>query len=214
MKKIKLLIVDDHKVVRAGIRLLFQTDNEVNIVGETEDGEKAIELVKKLHPDVVITDVSMPNMSGIQLTKKLKEEHPNVKVLIISMHNDDDYIIDALEAGAMGYITKDSNDDEIINAVHSISNDKMYYGSSISDVFAKKILKQNKSANEIEKLTERELEVLELIVLGMSNKEIANKLFVSKRTVDNHRTNCMRKIRANNTADIVRIAYQNNLVKF
>ncbi len=213
MKKIKLLIVDDHKVVRAGIRLLFQTDNEVNVVGETEDGEKAIELVKKLHPDVVITDVSMPNMSGIQLTKKLKEEHPNVKVLIISMHNDDDYIIDALEAGAMGYITKDSNDDEIINAVHSISNDKMYYGSSISDVFAKKILKQNKSANEIEKLTERELEVLELIVLGMSNKEIANKLFVSKRTIDNHRTNCMRKIGANNTADIVRIAYQNNLVK-
>lgn len=214
MKKIKLIIVDDHKVVRAGIRLLFQTDKEVNIVGETENGEKAIELVKKLHPDVVITDVSMPNMSGIQLTKKLKEEHPNVKVLIISMHNDDDYIIDALEAGAMGYVTKDSNDDEIINAVHSISNDKMYYGSSISDVFAKKILNQNKSASEIEKLTERELEVLELIVLGMSNKEIANKLFVSKRTVDNHRTNCMRKISANNTADIVRIAYQNNLVKF
>lgn len=214
MKKIKLLIVDDHKVVRAGIRLLFQTDNEVDIVGETENGEKAIELVKKLHPDVVITDVSMPNMSGIQLTKKLKEEHPKIKVLIISMHNDDDYIIDALEAGAMGYVTKDSNDDEIINAVHSISNDKMYYGSSISDVFAKKILKQNKSASEIEKLTERELEVLELIVLGMSNKEIANKLFVSKRTVDNHRTNCMRKISANNTADIVRIAYQNSLVKF
>lgn len=214
MKKIKLLIVDDHKVVRAGIRLLFQTDNEVNIVGEAEDGEMAIELVKKLHPDVVITDISMPNMSGIQLTKKLKEEHPNVKVLIISMHNDDDYIIDALEAGAMGYITKDSNDDEIINAVHSISNDKMYYDSSISDVFAKKLLKQTKSASEIEKLTERELEVLEFIVLGMSNKEIANKLFVSKRTIDNHRTNCMRKISAKNTADIVRIAYQNNLVRF
>lgn len=214
MKKIKLLIVDDHKVVRAGIRLLFQTDNEVSVVGEAENGEMATELVKKLHPDVVITDISMPNMGGIQLTKKLKEEHPNVKVLIISMHNDDDYIIDALEAGAMGYITKDSNDDEITNAVHSISNDKMYYGSSISDVFAKKLLKQTKSANEIEKLTERELEVLELIVLGMSNKEIANKLFVSKRTVDNHRTNCMRKISANNTADIVRIAYQNNLVRF
>lgn len=213
MKKIKLLIVDDHKVVRAGIRLLFQTDNEVSVVGEAEDGEMAIELVKKLHPNVLITDISMPNMGGIQLTKKLKEEHPNVKVLIISMHNDDDYVVDALEAGAMGYVTKDSNDDEIVNAVHSISNEKMYYGSSISDVFAKKLLKQTKSISEMEKLTERELEVLELIVQGMSNKEIANKLFVSKRTVDNHRTNCMRKICANNTADIVRIAYQNNLVK-
>ena len=129
------------------------------------------------------------------------------------MHDDDDEILDALDAGAMGYLTKDTSEDEIIKAIHSIANEQMYYSSSISSILAKNLLVKSKVFDTTERLTERELEVLDLIVNGFSNKEIASKLFVSKRTIDNHRTNIMKKIDAKNTADIVRIAYQNNLVK-
>ena len=213
MEKIKLMIVDDHKVVRTGLKMLFKNDKNLKVVAEAKDGEDALKEIKKLKPDVVITDISMPNMNGIQFTKKVKETHPEVKVLILSMHDDDDYILDALDAGAMGYLTKDTGEDEIIKAIHSIANEQMYYSSSISSILAKKLLVKSKVLDTTKRLTERELEVLVLIVNGFSNKEIATKLFVSKRTVDNHRTNIMKKIDAKNTADIVRIAYQNNLVK-
>lgn len=213
MEKIKLMIVDDHKVVRTGLKMLFKNDKNVKVVAEAKDGEDALKEIKRLKPDVVITDISMPNMNGIQFTTKVKETHPEVKVLVLSMHNDDDYILDALDAGAMGYLTKDTSEDEIIKAIHSIANEQMYYSSSISSILAKKLLIKSKILDTTERLTERELEVLDLIVNGFSNKEIASKLFVSKRTIDNHRTNIMKKIDAKNTADIVRIAYQNNLVK-
>lgn len=213
MEKIKLLIIDDHKVMRSGIKLLFKGDKNIKIVGEASDGKKGLAAVEKLKPNVVMTDISMPEMSGIELTKILKEKYPSINVLILSMHNDDEYVIDALEAGAMGYLPKDSAEEEIVSAVYSLGEGKMYYSRSISNVFAKKLLKKIETKNKFEKLTARELEVLELIVKGFSNKEIANKLFVSKRTIDNHRTNFMKKIAAKNTADIVRIAFLDELVK-
>lgn len=212
MNKVKLLIVDDHEVVRAGLKLLINPCDNIEFVGEAGNGEEALELIKKNKPNVIITDISMPILSGIELTEIVKEKYPEIKVVILSMHNDSEYVIEALEVGAMGYLPKDSSDEEIINAINSVANDKMYYSSSVSDVFAKKILKNKKTKSEIEKLTEREHEVLTLIVNGYSNKEIAQQLFVSKRTVDNHRTNCMKKISANNTADIVRIAFLKGLV--
>ncbi|MDT8411768.1 MAG: response regulator transcription factor [Vicingaceae bacterium] len=213
MERIKLMIVDDHKVVRTGLKMLFKNDKNVKVVAEAKDGEDALKEIKRTKPDVVITDISMPNMNGIQFTAKVKETHPEVKVLVLSMHDDDDYILDALDAGAMGYLTKDTSEEEIIKAIHSVANEQMYYSSSISSILAKKLLVKSKVLDTTERLTERELEVLDLIVNGFSNKEIASKLFVSKRTIDNHRTNIMKKIDAKNTADIVRIAYQNNLVK-
>lgn len=213
MEKIKLLIIDDHKVMRSGIKLLFKGDKNIKIVGEASDGKKGLAAVEKLKPNVVMTDISMPEMSGIELTKILKEKYPSINVLILSMHNDDEYVIDALEAGAMGYLPKDSAEEEIVSAVYSLGEGKMYYSRSISNIFAKKLLKKIETKNKFEKLTARELEVLELIVKGFSNKEIANKLFVSKRTIDNHRTNFMKKIAAKNTADIVRIAFLDELVK-
>lgn len=212
MGKVKLMIVDDHDVVRAGLKLLIKPSENVDLVADVENAEKALELIDKVAPNVVISDISMPNTNGIDFTKILKKNYPDISVIILSMHNDDEYVVEALEAGAMGYLPKDSNDEEIINAINTVANGKMYYSSSISDVFAKKILRNNKVQDEIEKLTERELEVLHLIVEGYSNKEIAEKLFVSKRTVDNHRTNFMKKISANNTADIVRIAFLKGLV--
>ena len=211
--KIRLLIVDDHRIVRSGIKLLFQGNEDVEFVGEFDNGTDALEIMSELQPNVVITDISMPKMNGFELTKKIKELHPSINVLVLSMHDDDDYILDALESGAMGYLLKDSDDEDIINAVNSIAAGKMYYNNSVSDVFAKKLLRQKTGDVEVKKLTDRELEVMELIVKGFNNKEIANLLFVSKRTIDNHRTNFMKKIGSKNTADIVRTAISMGLVK-
>lgn len=212
MNKIKLLLVDDHKVVRTGLRLVFENEKNIEIVADVGNGEKALLEVRKHHPDVVISDISMPEMNGIELTERIIADFPNTSVLILSMHNDEEYIIDALEAGAMGYIPKDSDETEIVSAVENLSNGKMYYSSSISDVFARKLIKKKGREVEEKKMTAREMEVIELIVNGYSNKEIATELTVSKRTIDNHRSNLMRKLKARNTADIVRIAIIKELV--
>ena len=125
--KIRLLIVDDHRIVRSGIKLLFQGNEDVEFVGEFDNGTDALEIMSELQPNVVITDISMPKMNGFELTKKIKELHPSINVFVLSMHDDDDYILDALESGAMGYLLKDSDDEDIINAVNSIAAGKMYY---------------------------------------------------------------------------------------
>lgn len=213
MSKIKILVVDDHNVVRNGLKLLFQDEEAFEVVADASNGEDALLAVEKYQPDVVITDVSMPGMNGIELTKLIMKDWPEVNVLVLSMHNEDEYVLDSLSAGAMGYIPKDSDEIEIKNAVINISKGKMYYSSSLSDILAKKLIKKVKNKDVEEKLTERETEVLGLIVNGYINKEIASLLNVSKRTVDNHRTNLMRKIDARNTADIVRVALLKELVQ-
>ncbi|UKN01597.1 response regulator transcription factor [Paracrocinitomix mangrovi] len=212
---IKVMLVDDHQVVRNGLKALIEKDNEIIVSSEAESGEEALEKVKFSEElDLIITDMSMPGMSGIELTKRLKESYANLGVLILSMHEDEEYIMDALNAGAMGYLTKDAPTDEIYSAITSISKGKMHYSSSLTDILARQIIRKNKREDVLESknITEREMEVLQLIIKGLSNKEIAEELIVSKRTVDNHRFNLMRKMGAKNTADIVRIAYENQLV--
>lgn len=213
MDKIKIIISDDHKVVRTGIRLLFKKEKDIEIIGEAQDGREALEMVKENPPNVLITDITMPEMSGIELTKIITKTHPEVAVLILSMHDDDEYILDALKAGARGYLPKDVDEAEIILATRTLVSGKMYYSSSVSDVFAKSLLERNATKKEQEPLTDREKEVLALIVAGNSNKEIANMLFVSTRTVDAHRRNLMSKLKAKNTADIVRVAFMKKLIK-
>lgn len=210
----KLLIVDDHDVVRRGIKSLIENQTGINIVGEASSAEEALDLIPELAPDLVISDLSMTGMTGIDLTIKIKESYPNVFVLILSMHNDEEYILDALNAGAMGYLTKDVPKEEFLAALESLSEGKMHYSSSLTDILARQLLKKSKKEEETDAkgITERELEIINLIVKGYSNKEIADKLYVSKRTVDNHRFNLMKKLGAHNTADIVRISFLKNLV--
>lgn len=212
MSKVKLLIVDDHDVVRTGLKLLFKKKSDFEIVADASNGKDALSAVKKYQPQVVITDISMDGMNGIELTKFIMADFPETSVLVLSMHNDEEYIIDALEAGAMGYIPKTSDELEIINAAVNVSKGKMYYSSSISDILAKRLIKKKKNPVIGESPTAREVEVMSLIVGGYSNKEIASQLFLSKRTIDNHRANLMRKLNAKNTADIVRIAILKELV--
>tara|TARA_B100000809_G_C15129534_1_gene527759 strand:+ start:1053 stop:1712 length:660 start_codon:yes stop_codon:yes gene_type:complete len=213
MNKINIIVVDDHEIVINGLKLFFQDNESLCIVSQAANGIEALVEIEKHKPDVVITDVSMPNMNGIELTKLITDKYPGVNVLVFSMHNDDEYVMDALTAGAMGYIPKDSDEHEIKEAIINVSKGKMYFSTSLSEILAKKLLVKENTKNVKKQLTERELEVLDLIVKGYSNKEIASLLSVSKRTIDNHRTNLMYKINAKNTADVVRIALTNKYVK-
>ncbi|MFB0925496.1 MAG: response regulator transcription factor [Vicingaceae bacterium] len=213
MNKINIIVVDDHEIVIKGLKLYFQDNESLCIVSQAANGIEALVEIEKHKPDVVITDISMPSMNGIELTKLITDKYPRVNVLVFSMHNDDEYVMDALTAGAMGYIPKDSDEHEIKKAIINVSKGKMYFSTSLSEILAKKLLVKEDSKNVKKELTERELEVLDLIVKGYSNKEIATLLSVSKRTIDNHRTNLMYKIDAKNTADVVRIALTNKYVK-
>jgi two-component system response regulator DegU len=213
MNKINIIVVDDHEIVINGLKLYFQDNESLCIVSQAANGIEALVEIEKHKPDVVITDISMPSMNGIELTKLITDKYPRVNVLVFSMHNDDEYVMDALTAGAMGYIPKDSDEHEIKKAIINVSKGKMYFSTSLSEILAKKLLVKENSKNVKKELTERELEVLDLIVKGYSNKEIATLLSVSKRTIDNHRTNLMYKIDAKNTADVVRIALTNKYVK-
>lgn len=211
---IRVMLVDDHQVVRKGLKALIESENEIQVICEASSGEEGLKSIDECAPDLVITDMSMPGISGIELTKQLKKSHPYLGVLLLSMHDDEEYIMDALNVGAMGYLTKDAPTEEIQEAISRVASGKMYYSSSLTDILARQIILKSKREVILESknITEREMEVLQLIIKGFSNKEIADKLIVSKRTVDKHRSNLMKKLDAKNTADIVRIAYESKLV--
>lgn len=210
------MLVDDHNVVRKGFKMLIEKNNNIKVVCEAGSGEEALnKVIKKDDLDLVIIDISLPGMSGIELAKKLKETHPKINILMLSMHDDEEYVNAALNFGAMGYLTKNAATEELIEAIINISKGVMHYSSSLAGILVNQIVKKNTRENSItsKNITERELEVLQLIINGYSNKEIGKKLFVSKRTIENHRSNLMSKMGAKNTADIVRIACKDHLVE-
>ncbi|MEO1054587.1 MAG: response regulator transcription factor [Bacteroidota bacterium] len=214
MGKIKVLLADDHGVVRKGIKMLIDDDPSIEIIGETSAGDETIEQTKSLLPDILITDISMPGLSGIEVTKIITKDLPDVKVLVLSTHHDEEYIVKSFEAGAMGYLPKDSEENEIIDAVKSISKGKMYYTKFVSDILARSMLRKSSPKYEEDlALTDRELEILRCIVDGLNNREIADKLFISARTVDTHRRNIMKKLNTKNTAELVRIAMEKKLTQ-
>ena len=207
-------MADDHKVVRSGLKLLLEEVNYINIIGEAGDGDEAFEMVMSLSPDILVTDLSMPKMSGIELTQMTRKNRPETKVIVLSMDDDEEYVIKAIEAGAMGYLPKYSDEEEIILAVESVAKGETYYSKTVSQIMAKALLRKRRNPfdHENESLTNSELEVLKLIVEGLSNKLIADKLFISVRTVDTHRSNIMRKAKTKNTAELVGYAMSNKLI--
>lgn len=210
MAKINILIADDHKIVRDGIISLLANENEFNIVAEAEDGYTVLDILKEEQVDIIIMDISMPKMNGIECTLKVKQLYPDIQVLILSMYNEEQYVNEVFKSGASGYILKNSGKEELINAVKKVSSGKPYYSPEITQTYIKSLVKPPKKKTEIDnkinELTSRELEVLELIVNEFSNQEIAEKLFISIRTVDAHRRNLLFKIGAKNTAGLVKFA--------
>lgn len=214
-----ILLVDDHQIVRDGIKSLFLDEKDINFIYEAENGKEAYEIIKKAHEeiDLVLMDINMPEMNGIECTEKVKNEFPKIKILILSMLNEDEHIKKVLKAGASGYILKSSGKQELLDAINDVYNGKSFFSeqatqSIMLDLMGQKT-KRSDPYSEIVPLTERELEVLEYIVKEFTNQEIAEKLFISVRTVDAHRRNLLEKVGARNTAGLVRYAVEKELFK-
>lgn len=214
-KIIKIVLADDHKIVRNGVKSLLENEPGIKVVGEANNGLEAWEMVQKLKPDVVLSDINMPEMNGIELTQKIVKSELPTEVLILSMYNDEAYILRSVEAGVMGYLPKDANYEDIIKGIKEIADGNLFYNSEVTRIITNSIISSPNGSRDngvYTALTNRELEVLACIVKGKSNKIIAEDLFISTRTVDTHRTNIMKKLKARNTADLVRISIENALV--
>jgi DNA-binding NarL/FixJ family response regulator len=214
-KVIKIVLADDHKIVRNGVKALLENELGIKVVGEADNGIDAWKIVQKLKPDVLVSDINMPGINGIELTERIAESHLETQVLILSMFNDESYILRSVEAGVMGYLPKDADYDDIIKGIKEIALGNLFYNPEVTRILTESILKSpyKKKLNDVPtSLTGRETQVLNSIVLGNSNKIIAEELNISTRTVDTHRTNIMKKLKARNTADMVRIAIEGDFI--
>jgi DNA-binding NarL/FixJ family response regulator len=206
--KITLFIVDDHQMLIDGIKALLQNEAEFDIVGEALRSDEALEKLKKQKVDIVITDINMPNMSGIELTKKLRLTHPDQKILALSMFGEKTTITDMMDAGVNGYILKNTGKQELITALHTISKGQSFYSKEVSE----ELKKTDELVDRRYILTTREREIVKHIAKGMSHTEIGEQLFISPRTVDTHRTNLMKKLEVNSIAELIKLAIQLKLI--
>lgn len=209
-KKTRVVLADDHTVVRRGFALILAKEPDQEIVGEAKNGREAVELAERLQPDVVVIDVSMPELNGIEATRRISDLCPRTRVLALSMHRDAVYVREILRAGARGYLVKDADDDTFLLAVRAVARGEAYLSPSIADAVLSDYRKH--VTDPIDLLTGREREVLQMIAEGKTNKEIANILELSVYTVESHRGKIMEKLNLHNTGDIVRFAIRNGLI--
>lgn len=216
MGKIKIILVDDHQMFRDGVKSVLSDEANIEIIGEVGNGNDLYELLKSKSPDLIITDISMPDISGIEITKYVSEKYPDIKILILSMHSNEEFITKSLSVGAHGYLPKDTSMNELLEAINTIYNGDNYFNKDISDTILKSIINKSKSTNgnaKSETLTKREKEIVSHVVEGLTNKEIAGKLYISIRTVDSHKNNIMQKLNLKSSVELVKYAIKNNLVR-
>lgn len=216
MDKIRVLLADDHTLIRSGIATLLQSNKDFLVVGEAEDGEEAVRKTGELKPTVVVLDLSMPKLNGMEATKQIKKKYPEVNVLILTMHENEEYVYQILKSGAAGYVLKSAGKDELIAAIRAAAKGDKFFSPRISQLMAEGYVRRvEQAATEMGPgdvpLTRREREVLALVVDGMTNQQIADQLFISPRTVDTHRTNIMQKLNIHDLANLVRYAIEHGL---
>ena len=212
MELIKAILADDHGVVRSGIKSLLESEGDIQVVAEADNGQEALQQVEALHPDIAILDIRMPVMNGLEASQKITKADKHVKVLILSMHDDEEYILQSVECGAAGYLLKGSSKEEFLKAVRTVSNGERYFSADVSRVFVNSYLNRkpttvNTSHADVEntyELTKREKQILRLLFEGVGNKEIAEQLNKSIRTVETHRFNIMKKLRVNNVVELIK----------
>ncbi|MCZ2076943.1 MAG: response regulator transcription factor [Bryobacteraceae bacterium] len=209
-KKTRVLLADDHSIVRQGFRMILASQPDFDVVGEAANGRHAVELAAELHPDVVVMDVSMPELNGIEATRRIGEVSPRTRVIALSMHKDAVYVREILRAGARGYLLKDSMDTDLIGAVRAVARGEGYISPAISDAVLDDYRKHVKDPLDL--LSSREREVLQLIAEGKTNKEIANSLKLSVYTVEAHRGRIMEKLNLHSAGEMVRFAIRNGLI--
>jgi RNA polymerase sigma factor (sigma-70 family) len=215
MNKVRILIADDHGIVRKGLRLQLEQHEEFQVVGEASDGREAVRLAEELSPDVIIMDIAMPNLNGIQATTQLVKKNPKLGVIMLSMHSDESYLTRTLTAGAKGYLLKDSADQDLYRAVQSVSEGKPFFSPTIAKTLLEDYMRQLQQRglqDSYDLLTDREKEILQLLAEGKSNKEVASQLNLSPSTVETHRTRIMQKLDLHSSADIVLYAVRKKII--
>jgi DNA-binding NarL/FixJ family response regulator len=217
MNKIKIILVDDHRIVRDGIKALLSNEDNIVIIDEADDSDQLLAKLKHKKPDIIIMDISMPKLSGIELLKIVNEDYPNIKVLILSMYTNEEFVFSAIKSGAKGYLPKNTSRKTLIEAIIKINNNEEYFSDEISNIILKSYVKnvrntdENKQAQK-ELLTTREIEILRMFAEGKTNPEIAEKLFLSIRTVESHKNHIMQKLELKTTVDMVKFAIKNNII--
>jgi len=209
---INLVIADDHKIFRDGLKSIFDNQAEIVVVGEAANGAQVLDLVSKQSIDVILMDISMGESDGIGTTQIIKEKHPDIKVLMLSMHNESGFIIKSMEAGASGYLLKNAGKEETIRAINTVFTGDTYYSNEVSEKILAHLTQKNNNNKGSTHLTKREKEILKLIAEEYTNPEIAEQLFISIRTVDTHRRNLLEKIGAKNTVGLVKYAIKEGLL--
>lgn len=216
MKNTKIILVEDHELVRKGISSILSMDNSLEILGEFDRPKNAFKALEEgMMPDIIIMDISMPEMNGLEASKILEKDYPTIKVIILSMHKEEEYVLESLNYNVCGYVVKDSVADEILVAIEKVNNGGKFFSKVVIDTALnsyKGIKKEQKTKQAIQ-LTERELEVLNHISDGFKSQEIAEKLFISERTVEAHRGNIMKKLQAKNMAELIKKAITLGLIK-
>jgi two-component system, NarL family, response regulator NreC len=215
VKKIRVLIADDHGIVRKGLRLQLEQNASFEVVGEAVDGRDAVRMSEELLPDIVIMDIAMPNLNGIQATAQMMKKNPQIGVIILSMFSDETYLTRALAAGAKGYLLKESADEDLDNAVRAVAQGKPFFSADIANTLLEDYMRQLQQRgleDSYDLLTEREKEILQLLAEGKSNKDIANMLNLSVNTVETHRTRLMQKLDLHSAAEIVLYAVRKRII--
>lgn len=212
---IRILIADDHGIVRAGLKLLLDRVSDIEVVGEASDGRAAVRLAKELQPNVVVMDIGMPLLNGLEATAQIIRENEHIGVIILSMHMDESYIVRALDAGACGYLLKDRADEDIERAIRTVAGGRPFFSPSVAQALLEdyvRLMRERRVQDSFELLTERERQVLQLLSEGKSNKEAAVILELSPYTIETHRENLMQKLGLHNTAEIVLYAVRKGIV--
>ncbi len=210
----KIIVVDDHQIVRDGISLLLMTKPDIEVIGEASNGEDLLNMLKSLSPDIIIMDISMPKITGIEATKIITEKYPTIKIIIFSSHSQGENVVKAIQAGAKGILPKNTVREELVEAINTVYDNREFISKYIPHSTFINNIKKNEANKKVEEiLTDREIEVLKLIVNGESNVEIAEKLFISRRTAEKHKSNILNKLELNSVVELVKFAIKNKIIE-
>ena len=214
-KMIKVMLVDDHELIREGIKQIIELESDIDVIAQVGDGREAVELARKNKPDIILLDINMPEMNGIEVLKRLRDLGIESRVIMLTIHNDREYILETMKIGAEGYVLKDSDAEGLVKAIRDVNAGKTYIQPSIASLLIENGIKNelNEDLEKINSLTKREYEVLTLIAEGLSNKDIADRLFISEKTVKNHVSSIFKKIGVNDRIQAAIFAFKNNIKK-
>jgi two-component system response regulator NreC len=216
MNKVRVLIVDDHAIVRDGVRMILEAQPDIEVVGEASDGREALEAARRLSPGVVLLDIAMPGMNGLEATAAIRQNLPDVQVLILTMHEDYEYFFEVLRAGASGYVLKGASSDDLVSAIRAVHQGGVYLHPAVAKNLVSDYVKRMEPGEDrarYDGLSDRERQVLKLVAEGKTSRQIAEELFLSVNTVQTHRAHIMEKLGLHNRTDLIRYAFRKGLVE-